>query len=98
MEILEYYSPTDIIAIEQFYLDTLKPEYNIAKKASWYNDEKSQLKTRQTFSVEVLDSETNQTSVFKTLTAASKFIGCDIGTLRENEERSLRINVKQKNY
>jgi hypothetical protein len=33
LEIIEYCSPTTIIEGEQYYLDNLKPEYNILKVA-----------------------------------------------------------------
>ena len=33
LEILEYCNSEDLLKREQYYLDTLKPEYNIVKKA-----------------------------------------------------------------
>jgi group I intron endonuclease len=33
LEIIEYCEPSDVIVREQFYLDLLKPEYNILVKA-----------------------------------------------------------------
>jgi group I intron endonuclease len=33
LDILEYCEPSVLIKREQYYLDTLKPEYNILKKA-----------------------------------------------------------------
>jgi hypothetical protein len=33
LEILEYCNPSDAVSTEQKYLDLLKPEYNILKKA-----------------------------------------------------------------
>jgi len=33
LEILEYCDPSDVLVREQYYIDVLKPEYNILKKA-----------------------------------------------------------------
>ncbi len=51
LDILEYCEPNLLIAREQYYLDTLKPEYNILKIAHSFLGFKHSLKTRAIMSI-----------------------------------------------
>ena len=51
LEILEYCQPSEVISREQYYLDLLKPEYNILKEAGSRLGSKHSLETRAKFSV-----------------------------------------------
>jgi group I intron endonuclease len=51
LDILEYCEPNLLISREQYYLDTLKPEYNILKIAHSFLGFKHSLKTRAIMSI-----------------------------------------------
>lgn len=57
LEILEYCNPSDAVSIEQKYLDLLKPEYNILKKAGSLLGFKHSEKTLLKFKARILTLE-----------------------------------------
>lgn len=84
MEILEYCEPSDVISREQYYIDLLKPDYNILQVAGsslgykHTEESKVQITTSQPncIKIEVLDLETNTTASYDSINAAAKGIGC----------------------
>ena len=119
LEILEYCNPNNVIEREQYYLDLLKPEYNVLPRAgsslgykhteetlvkfkdrkftpehkaklakhllslSDSDDHKERSRQRMLkinelkgFHVEVLDLETEKTSIYASFREAAKAIGC----------------------
>jgi len=57
IDILEYCEPSDLIKREQYYMDVLKPEYNILKKAGSSLGYKHSLKTLLKFKKRKLSPE-----------------------------------------
>jgi len=100
LEILEYCDVDNIRDREQYYLDTLKPEYNLLPTAGsslgFKHSEGSLAKVRKHlaklnaekgFKVEVLDTKTNTTVVYDSAMKAAKAIGCDKSTILYQEKR-----------
>ena len=116
LEILEYCDISVLLNREQFYMDSLMPEYNILKLAgsragyryskeslakiwtaerkanhkNWlklFNESpfaKENLKNMQamnSFKIEIFDIITNKTTVFDSIRAASREIGCNHATI-----------------
>lgn len=103
LEILEYCPAEGIRAREQYYLDLLKPEYNILKTAGsslgFKHSEESLAKLRnhlqrlnveKGFKVEVLDTETNTTVVYDSVIKAAKALGVDKTSLMYQEKRQAK--------
>jgi hypothetical protein len=100
LEILEYCDIEVIRAREQYYLDTLKPDYNILPTAGsslgFKHTEESLAKIRKhldklnaekSFKVEVLDTKTNNITIYDSVRKAAKAIGCDKTTIMYHEKR-----------
>ena len=93
--ILEYCEPSNCIEREQYYIDLLKPEYNILKLAGSslghiYSEETKEkmrklrsenLAGRIKVIVEVLDIETGIKTVYSSMSEAAKGLGVFKGTL-----------------
>lgn len=88
LEIIEYCDPTIIIEREQYYLDNLRPEYNILKYArSSYGFKHSKkiiekirianigCKHSKAYSVTVINNKTGEVKLFTSIRQAAKFIG-----------------------
>jgi hypothetical protein len=94
LEILEYCEPNEVLNREQYYLDNLKPEYNIVKIAGstlGYKHTPASLKKMRDF---VLSEELRERKALATANAtASRRISIvveNIKTLEKSEYISLR--------
>jgi hypothetical protein len=107
LEILEYCTIEDIRAREQYYLDILKPEYNLLPTAGsslgFKHSEESLVKMRKHldklnaekgFKIEVLDTKTNNIAVYDSARKAAKAIGCDKDTILYQEKRLAKGNLE----
>lgn len=90
-EILEYCNKNSLLNREQYYLDTLKPEYNICKIAGsmlgFKHSAKTLLKfknrkTVRSYVTIVINKENNSKKTYNSLRAAAKSIGISHTTLR----------------
>lgn len=108
LEILEYCAVENIRAREQYYLDTLKPEYNILLTAGsslgFKHSEEgleklrahlAKLNAEKGFKVEVFDTKTNTTFVYDSAIKAAKAIGCDKTTIMYQEKRQAKGGLKE---
>jgi hypothetical protein len=108
LEILEYCAVENTRAREQYYLDTLKPEYNILQRAgsslgfkhSKESLEKlrahlAKLNAEKGFKVEILDTKTNTTVVYDSAIKAAKALGCDKTTIMYQEKRQAKRGLKE---
>jgi hypothetical protein len=90
LEIIEYCDPTIIIEREQYYLDNLRPEYNILKVAGSSYGRKLSKKTiekirianieckhSRAHPVTVINNKTGEIKLFTSIRQAAKFIGID---------------------
>lgn len=83
LEILEYCKPSEILEREQYYIDLLKPEYNLLKTAGsrlgYTNLTESNLKNRLSQSnrirIEVTDLESNTVIIYNSIREAAAAIG-----------------------
>jgi len=60
LEILEYCSPKDLIAREQFYFDSLNPEYNILKVAGSFQGYRHSEATKKLISVALKNTKVSE--------------------------------------
>lgn len=111
LEILEYCDKKSLINREQYYLDLLKPEYNICKTAGsmlgFKHSEKTLLKFKNrdtgTGHVTIVTNKVNNnTKIYNSIRAAAKGIGISHTTLiRYINKKNLLNNLyslKSKNY
>jgi hypothetical protein len=88
LEILEYCELDNLIEREQYYLDTLKPEYNILKTAGSLTGFKHSMATRELMSIKKMNStlspearlkianlETGEILSFVSIRKAAEYIG-----------------------
>lgn len=107
LEILVYCTVEDTRVREQYYLDTLKPEYNILTTAGsslgFKHSKESLEKVRNHLAkinaekglkVEVFDTETNTTTVYDSIIKAAKAIGCDKTSIMYQEKRLAKGSLK----
>ena len=110
-EILEYCDKNSLLNREQFYIDTLKPEYNICKIAGsmlgFKHSAKTLLKFKKRKTVGsyvtiVINKDNNTKKTYNSLRAAAKSIGISHTTLRRYNNKLLKgmfyikYNVKKK--
>jgi hypothetical protein len=90
LEILEYCSKKDLINREQYYIDLLKPKYNICKTAGSMLGFKHSAKTLLKFKSRgingghvtiIINKADNYTKVYNSKRAAAKSIGVSHTTL-----------------
>lgn len=103
LEILEYCDKKSLITREQYYLDLLKPEYNICKTAGsmlgFKHSEKTLLKFKNretgTGHVTIVTNKVNNyTKIYKSIRTAAKSIGVSHTTLiRYINKNNLLNNV-----
>lgn len=107
LEILEYCADEEVRAREQYYIDLLKPEYNLLQTAGsslgFKHSEESLAKLRKHlaklnaekgFKVEVLDTKTNTTAVYDSAIKAAKALGCDKTTIMYQEKRQAKRGLE----
>ena len=103
LEILEYCDPADLIKREQFYIDSIKPEYNIlliaGSSLGVIPSEETKMKISKTLKarwslleqkmsiplgskVEVLNVDTNETTLYPSNRRAAIVLGCSEFTIR----------------
>jgi len=96
LDILEFCDPKDLRKREQYYIDLLKPEYNVLKIAysslgykhtkealeKIYSNLKN-LNLKKLISVKVTDLETNITKEYASITEAAKALNISKVTLKE---------------
>jgi hypothetical protein len=83
LEILEYCDPKDVIKREQYYIDLLKPQYNVLKTAGsstgYKHTEESKLQNSLSQSkrvkIEVIDLKLNTKTSYNSIREAAKSIG-----------------------
>jgi hypothetical protein len=98
LDILEYCEPNVKISREQYYIDLLKPEYNILKKAGsnlgFKHSEETKLimsiNSKRASTVKINDISTNDTKVFRSNVQAGKYLGVSAQTIR-NFKKSGRV-------
>jgi hypothetical protein len=98
LDILEYCEPNVKISREQYYIDLLKPEYNILKKAvsnlGFKHSEATKLRmsinSKTALTVKINDIRTNYTKVFRSNVQAGKYLGVSERTIR-NYKKSGRV-------
>lgn len=96
LDILEFCDPKDLRKREQYYIDLLKPEYNVLKTAYsslGYKHTKEALEKihsnlkilnlKKLISVKVTDLETNITKEYASITEAAKALNISKVTLKE---------------
>ena len=90
LEILEYCNLESLINREQYYIDLLKPEYNICKRAGSMLGFKHSVKTRLKFInrdtgrghvTNIISKENNETKTYNSMRTAAKNIGVSHTTL-----------------
>jgi hypothetical protein len=99
LEILEYCNKENVIIREQYYIDLLKPEYNILKFASssygYKHSEKSlsklklhlnKLNTKKGIQVKVTDTIENKTLIYSSIRKAALAMKTDNKALYYNEK------------
>jgi hypothetical protein len=97
LEILEYCEPKDVATKEQYYMDILKPEYNLLKTAysslGYKHTKDSLVKIKKqlailnrnkSISVKVTNLETNISNDYDSLTAAAKTLNTTRSTLQRH--------------
>lgn len=96
LEILEYCDPKDIIKREQYFMDYLKPEYNVlnlAYSSLGYKHSKETLvkvnknlaniNKKKSIKVKVTNMKTNVSHEYASLTDAAKTLNTSRGTLKK---------------
>jgi NUMOD1 domain len=109
LEILEYCDVNNVRAREQYYLDTLKPVYNILKIAGTslgfkhseeskkkINKHLEKLNADKGIKVEITDIKNNTITVFDSVRKAAKTIGCDKSSIFYQEKRLVKDKLKPK--
>lgn len=110
LEILEYCKVKDLLKREDYYFKLWKPEYYISKVAGspfldlQHSEEtKAKISASQpkSIKVEVLDLETNITTIYNTVSAAAKAIGAHKSSIfaylqRENSKPYKKRDIIQK--
>ena len=94
LEILEYCDKLNCIDREQYYIDFIKPEYNLLSKAGssfgYKHSKDSLIKVRnhlaklnesKGFLVEIYNIETNDKFIIKSIRKAAMFLNCDKSTI-----------------
>jgi hypothetical protein len=107
LEILEYCDKDIVREREQHYFDLLQPEYNVSKKAGsllgFKHSPESLDKLRSHLSklnlekghiTEVIDTETNASTLFPSIRAAAKELGTSKTTLRRCVKNNSLFNNK----
>lgn len=102
LDILEYCDPKDVASREQYFLDYLKPEYNILKVAyssAGYKHSKeslvkisknlADLNLKKVIKVKVTDTRTNLSLEYPSLTEAAKMLNTSRFTLTKYIKNSL---------
>jgi hypothetical protein len=92
LEILEYCDKGIVISREQYYIDLLKPRYNILSTAGsslgYNHTEGTKLKildsSPRRVEVEVLDLETNITTIYSSMRQAARGLNADSSSLKAN--------------
>lgn len=98
LDILEYCEPSILIKREQYYIDLLKPEYNILKKAG------SRLGTKQSFETKQLISSANKGRIFsdefkeKMTIAAKSRLGTKTSFFGKTHTIKTRNRISLANY
>ena len=109
LDILEYCDKESLIKREQYYIDLLKPEYNILKVAGSRLGSKQSLKTKlliadslknryrksQFSRVKIFDIETNIIKYFGNNLEAAKYLGVSERTLGRYKSK---IKILKKKY
>ena len=95
IEILEVCSSEQCIEREQFYIDSLKPSYNIAKKAgnTLGVKMKPEILEKKSIKVDVFNLEGKFVATYKSITQACKILGADA----TNVTRSMRTEITTSN-
>jgi hypothetical protein len=94
LEILEYCDKLNCIEREQYFIDLIKPEYNLLIKAGssfgYKHSEESLLKIKnhltilnkaKGFTVEIINVELDQIFVFDSIRKAANYLNCDKDTV-----------------
>lgn len=109
LEILEYCDMENLREREQYYFDLLKPEYNVLKIAGsllgFKHSEESLLKLRSHLSdlnrkkghkIEVIDIESNTSTIFESIRGAAIKLGSHHNSLRRCMKNNRLFNNKYK--
>jgi len=85
LEILEYCELDNLIEREQYYLDTLKPEYNILKTAGSLTGFKHSMATRELMSIKKMNSTLSPEARLKIAMAINKGVFTLVNNLETGE-------------
>lgn len=105
LDILEYCDAKDVVTREQYYMDYLKPEYNVLKVAYsslGYKHSKetlvkisknlANLNSQKVIRVKVTNTETNLSQEYTSITEAAKMLNSNRTTITEYIRNSLLFN------
>lgn len=108
LEILEYCNKKDLRLREQYYLDKLKPEYNILKTAgslTGYKHNKvtlvkirkrlSKLNLEKSIKVEIFDLETKVKIIYDSMRKAAEALNCARNTIHYYEKQYLKKGINK---
>jgi hypothetical protein len=99
LEILEYCDKVSLVKREQYYIDTLKPKYNILENAyssigykhkpeilEKVRKQLGELNKKKSIEVEVIDTKTNTTVIYSSIRKAAEALKTDTKSLLYNEK------------